>query len=113
MHFSKWADSTPPMSTRQLSTATLNSHLSSEMGICTVHWCSSQSAATSFNIQGSKMTKSAAEWWAEVHPAPIKTTARMREKLAKYGFFGIFLPDDSAFMFQVAYMSFNMLLEVT
>ena len=71
---SEWADSSASsVLQKHQSDAALNS---SELGTCTVHWRSAQVAVATCNV-------SDAEWWAEVHPAPIKTTARMKEKLAK------------------------------
>jgi len=80
---SEWADTTASTLQKNLSGATLHSLSSTETGVCTVHWRSVQSA-TCCDVQNFEKTESSAEWWAEVHPAPIKTTARMREKLAKY-----------------------------
>ena len=78
---SEWADSSAPSVLQKHQADTpLNS---SEMGVCTVHWPSAQSVVANCNVSNSEMKPSLAEWWAEVHPAPIKTTARMKEKLAK------------------------------
>ncbi len=71
---SEWADSSAQsVLQRRQSDAALKP---SELKTCTVHWSSAQFAVANCNV-------SDAEWWAEVHPAPIKTTARMKEKLAK------------------------------
>mmetsp|Transcript_33210 Transcript_33210/g.69572 ORF Transcript_33210/g.69572 Transcript_33210/m.69572 type:complete len:153 (+) Transcript_33210:677-1135(+) len=83
LKFNEWAESSVPlMLPTHLSAATLNSLSSSEIGVCTLHWRSAQSAG-SCDVKDSAINTTLAEWWAEVHPAPIKTTARMREKLAK------------------------------
>ncbi len=83
LKFNEWTESSvPSMLPKHLSAATLNSVSLSEIGVCTLHWHSAQSAA-SFEVQDSEINTTLAEWWAEIHPAPIKTTARMREKLAK------------------------------
>lgn len=84
LKFNEWAQSSVPfMIPSHLSAA--NSFAScSEIGVCTIHWRSAQSAVIS-DMKDSVINATLAdsEWWAEVHPAPIKTSSRMREKLAK------------------------------
>ncbi len=85
MQPSEWADTTPSMLSKNISAATLNYASSSGMGVrtCQSRAGSAAGSASSCNAHDSEIKEQFAEWWAEVHPAPVKTTARMREKLAK------------------------------